>query len=297
MAYAALRLLESLEAGKAEERISALRSLRDEVMSSGEVHMRRNAARVLLEIMKEMVRKPEGRPGQLKLAHDFRAAVIGRPDRSVRFCAATTCWRCPKTGIRSPSIDHTHDSSTKGRKSPSHLIMDAWIKGIRRLTVVYYNYVPPKAAEELLEAAEIMGLEVRIGIGFSVRFYGAYIQLIYVRRACPIRRTSSPFWGTGADKGFHGGGKGSLGPSEPIYPESAGGIQPEPPAEDKPKIRAEPGRFRPLGFPGLCGGGAALHIYCIWPSSFITTCFRRCARGGLRLKGSLALPPAMSVRG
>ncbi len=179
MAYAALRLLESLETGKAEERITALRCLRDEVMSTGEVHMRRNAARVLLEIMKEMVRKPDGRVAQLKLAHDFRMAVIGRP-RSIRsLLRRYHLLEMPEDWNHVSFDDHVHDSSTKGRKSPSHLIMDAWIKGIRRLTVVYYNYVPPRAAEELLEAAEIMGVAVRIGIVFSVRFYGSYIEFIY----------------------------------------------------------------------------------------------------------------------
>lgn len=178
MAYAALRLLGSLEAGKAEERISALRCLRDEVMI-GEVHMRRNGARVLLEIMKEMVRKPGGRLVQLKLAHDFRMAVMGRP-RSIRLLLHRYhLLEMPENWSQVSFDDHIHDSSTKGRKSPSHLIMDAWIKGIRRLTVVYYNYVEPRAAKELLEAAEIMGVAVRIGIGFPVRFYGSYIQFIY----------------------------------------------------------------------------------------------------------------------
>ena len=51
---------------------------------------------------------------------------------------------------------HVHDANTKGRKSPTHLVMDAWIKGVRFLTVVYYNYVEPKVAEELLEAATIL---------------------------------------------------------------------------------------------------------------------------------------------
>ena len=44
---------------------------------------------------------------------------------------------------------HVHDANTKGRKNPTHLIMDAWIKGIRYLTVIYYNYVEPAAAREL----------------------------------------------------------------------------------------------------------------------------------------------------
>ncbi|MFZ0930504.1 MAG: hypothetical protein WAN11_18000 [Syntrophobacteraceae bacterium] len=180
MAYAALRLLESLEAGKADERITALRCLRDEVLSSGEVHMRKNAARVLMEIMKEMVRTRDSKLQQLKLAHDFRMAVIGRP-RSIRsLLRRYHLFEMPEEWNQVSFDRHVHDSNTKGRKSPSHLIMDAWIKGIRHLTVVYYNHVPPKAAEELLEAAGIMGVSVRIGIELSARFYAAYVQLIYV---------------------------------------------------------------------------------------------------------------------
>ena len=49
-----------------------------------------------------------------------------------------------------------HDAHTKGRKSPTHLITDAWIKGIKELTVIYYNYVGADVVSELTEAAEIM---------------------------------------------------------------------------------------------------------------------------------------------
>ena len=179
MAYAAVRLLESLEAGKADERISALRCLRDEVMHRGEAHMRKNAARVLLEIMKEMVRTRDNKLRQLKLAHDFRMAVIGKPRAIRSLLRRYHLLEMPEEWNQLSFDHHVHDSNTKGRKSPSHLIMDAWIKGIRNLTVIYYNYVQPKAAEELMEAAEIMGVTVRIGIEFSARFYGSYIQLIY----------------------------------------------------------------------------------------------------------------------
>ena len=63
--------------------------------------------------------------------------------------------------------------------------MDAWIKGIRHLTVIYYNHLLPNAAKELMEAAEIMGVTVRMGIEFSARFYDDYIQFIYSPRGFP----------------------------------------------------------------------------------------------------------------
>ncbi|MDD4952490.1 MAG: hypothetical protein PHV85_08080, partial [Desulfovibrionaceae bacterium] len=69
--------------------------------------------------------------------------------------------------------------NTKGRKSSTHLIMDAWIKGVRSLTVVYYNYIQPEVAWELLESAAIMDIEVRIGIEFSARFRGRFVKLIW----------------------------------------------------------------------------------------------------------------------
>ena len=84
--------------------------------------------------------------------------------------------------------DHVHDANTKGRKTPTHLIMDAWIKGIRRLTVIYYNYVPPEAASELLEAGEIMGITIRIGISVGAQFRGRNIRFIWVPRGfCDAR--------------------------------------------------------------------------------------------------------------
>ena len=83
IAYAVIHLLESLEAGKQDERIGALRALRDEVLNASEGAMSRNTARVLLQIMKELVRSQGDYNRQLQLAHEFRITVIGKP-RTVR---------------------------------------------------------------------------------------------------------------------------------------------------------------------------------------------------------------------
>lgn len=182
IAYSAVRLLDSLEIGKSDDRLTALRCLRDEVMHSGDPTMRKNTARVLLEIMKELVRTRDNKLKQLQLAHDFRAAASGKPRVIRSFLRRYHLLEMPEEWNHVAFDNHVHDSYTKGRKSPSHLIMDAWIKGIRHLTVIYYNYVPVSAARELLASAEIMGITVRIGIEFSVRFYDRYVQIIYVPR-------------------------------------------------------------------------------------------------------------------
>lgn len=182
MAYASVRLMESLELGKVDDRLTALRCLRDEVMHSGDSPMQNNTARVLLVIMKELVRTRDDESRQLQLAHDFRIATTGKPRVIRAFLRRYHLLEMPEEWNQETFDDHVHDVNTKGRKSPSHLIMDAWIKGIRRLTVIYYNHVGSKAIEELLEASHIMGIEVRIGVEFSARFRGRYVQLIWVPR-------------------------------------------------------------------------------------------------------------------
>ena len=57
--------------------------------------------------------------------------------------------------------------------------MDVWIKGIQNLTVIYYNHVEPQIVQELLEAASIMELNIRIGIQFNALFRKKYVNLIW----------------------------------------------------------------------------------------------------------------------
>jgi hypothetical protein len=182
IAYAMANLLHSLEIGKAADRLSALRALHDEVMTITYSSLRRNTARVLLQIMKELVRLPGEHARRLELAHDFRMAVSGRPRLIREELRRYHLLEMPEEWNQIAFDDHVHDANTKGRKTPTHLIMDAWIKGIRRLTVIYYNYVPPEAASELLEAGEIMGITIRIGISVGARFRDRNIRLIWVPR-------------------------------------------------------------------------------------------------------------------
>ncbi|MCE5243362.1 MAG: hypothetical protein ABFD98_10670 [Syntrophobacteraceae bacterium] len=180
IAYATVRLLESLDSDKAGDRVEALRSLQDEVLSCADSHMRKNTARVLLQIMKELVRTRGDTLRQLELAHDFRAAVSGRPRVIRKLLKEYNLLEMPEEWNQLTFDEHVHDSYTKGRKSPSHLVMDAWIKGIRYLTVVYYNYADPAAVTELLKASKIMGIGVRVGIEYPARFHDRYVRMIWV---------------------------------------------------------------------------------------------------------------------
>lgn len=182
IAHAVVNLLGNLRTGKVEDRLVALRTLRDEVLHSARTSFRYNTGRVLIQIMKEIVRARGDEHAQLKLVRDFRSAASGNP-RLVRFFLRRHhLLEMPEEWNQLTMDHHIHDANTKGRKNPTHLMMDAWVKGIRYLTVVYYNYVEPAAARELLEAASIMGLSVRIGLEFRAPFRGRFISFVWAPR-------------------------------------------------------------------------------------------------------------------
>ena len=179
IAYAIAALLGSLDAGMAHDRIVALRSLREEVFSSSTSFYHKNTARVLMQIMKELVRSEGDDLRQLELAHDFRMVYTGKPLLVRKELAKYHLLEMPEEWNQFAFDDHVHDANTKGRKSPTHLLMDAWIKGIRKLTVVYYNHVEQEVVEELLEAGAILDIHVRIGIEFSSRFRNKFVRFIW----------------------------------------------------------------------------------------------------------------------
>lgn len=182
IAYAVAHLLNSLEVGAMEDRINALRMLRAEAIDTAGGPMPKNTARVLLQLMKDLVRAHGDYYRQLTLAHDFRIAAFGKPRIVRRKLRRFRLLEMPEEWNQLTFDDHVHDANTKGRKTPTHLVMDAWIKGIRRLRVIHYNYIEPRFAAELFSAAKIMDIDIRIGIEFYGRFRDKYVQLIWVPR-------------------------------------------------------------------------------------------------------------------
>lgn len=182
IAYAIIHLLSSLEVGGMEERIKALKSLRKEVIDTAEGSMPKNMARVLMQIMKNIVRAHGDYCKQLELAHDFRTTASGKPSLVRLHLKRFHLLEMPEQWDQLAFDDHVHDANTKGRKSSTHLIMDAWIKGIRRLRVIHYHFIEPRFAAELMEAAAILDIDVRIGIEFYARYYNKFVQLIWVPR-------------------------------------------------------------------------------------------------------------------
>jgi hypothetical protein len=182
IAYATIMLVRSLTVGRVEDRLVALQALKEEVLEADVGPMPRNTARVLLQIMRELVRCGDDQQMQLELAHDFRSATSGKPRIIRKQLEKYHLLEMSEAWNQVSFDDHVHDASTKGRKTPTHLIMDAWIKGIRRLRVIYYSHIASRSATELIQAADIMGIALGIGIEFATRFYNKYVQLIWVPR-------------------------------------------------------------------------------------------------------------------
>lgn len=212
MAAATVNLLRNLEAGgsSARGRLCALQTLFDEVMASAHSWLRRNTARVLLQIMKEIVRAHGDTPEQLRLARDFRQAALGRPRVVRRMLAQYHLAEMSEDWNQIAFDNHVYDVNTKGRKTPTHLIMDAWIKGMGCLTVLYDNCIEMEAAEELLEAAAITGMKVRVGIEYRVPFYGRYVSLLWVPRGFSSSRDFIAFMGSPAMQAMQQRGRGVL---------------------------------------------------------------------------------------
>lgn len=200
IAYAIAGLLGSFEQGNPRDRIKALRSLRDEVFLSSTTFYQKNTARVLVQIMKDLLRTRNNELRRLKLAHDFRMVSTGRPRLVRAELAKYHLLEMPEEWNQFAFDDHVHDANTKGRKSPTHLVMDAWIKGIRHLTVVYYNFVAPEVVEELVEASAILDMRVQVGIEMSSRFRDKYVRITWEPHGFHDNRAFLKFLGGDAVK-------------------------------------------------------------------------------------------------
>ena len=182
IAYAVIRLLDSLDSTQAQDRLMAVEAVYDELVQAGNQGIARNTGRVLFETMKHLVRSRGNYWEQVELAHQFLAAASGRPVVVRDLLAQNHLLEMPEAWNQIAFDHHVHDANTKGRKSPTHLVVDAWTKGIRDMTVIYYRHTRAETITELLEAARIVGMRVQAGIEVAARLRGKQAQLIWVPR-------------------------------------------------------------------------------------------------------------------
>ena len=180
-----LKITKSLESANYSERIHGLSLLADYIIYSRSLVMPLNAARVQLVIMKDVVKNRDNKRLQLELLRDFTVASFGH-QRSIRkFLQKFDIVEVPETGEELKDLKmgwdfHVHDTTSYGLKLPTQLMIDAFIKGISELTVVYNNLEREEAIKEVLEAGRVLGIKVNVALEFSAISEGLRFHYLYI---------------------------------------------------------------------------------------------------------------------
>jgi hypothetical protein len=174
-----------LESERHEERIQALRLLGEQSFHAKNLTMPLNTARVQLALMKEAIKSRDNKRRQLELLYDFTVSSYGQPSVIRAYLDEMDIIELPETGepiaeMQKGWDSHVHDNSSYGRKTPSQLVIDAFIKGISEITVAINQLNTLSNIEELLAAGNILGVRVSIGVEFSVRTQGRRFHFMFL---------------------------------------------------------------------------------------------------------------------
>jgi hypothetical protein len=185
IAEAWLRLVTTTEIDAWRERLEILKVLVHQAWHSKTLSMPINAARVQIALMKSCVESRGDKRRQLERMSDFAQASFGREAVIRRLLRELDMLELPEDGrpLRDMGLgwdDHVHDLLTEGRKTPCQLLLDAFIGGISHLTVVYSDLSDTRLAEEAIEAGRILGIEVDVGVEFSVGPRGGRVHFMYL---------------------------------------------------------------------------------------------------------------------
>ncbi|MEE4359780.1 MAG: hypothetical protein V2I97_25135 [Desulfococcaceae bacterium] len=173
MAESYIRIAQDLDRNNVQERLHALKILMQLSFHAKTVSMPLNTARVQTEIMKEAVKNLHDRRRQMEMIADFSLVSYGHEAVIRRFLRELKRVEVPENGRTLREMDmgwdsHVHDNLSAGRKTPSQLILDAFIKGLSRVTLAYYDLPHRDIIYESMKAGRILGTDVSVAIEFSV---------------------------------------------------------------------------------------------------------------------------------
>ena len=197
IAEAYLTVVRDLDSQHARSRLRALKMIIDASYHSQALDMPLNTARVQLALIKEAVKSRDDRRRQLELLQDFSASSYGQAETTRRLLDRLGLVEVPECDKKLKDLGagfdyHVHDAATSGRKNPTQLLIDAFIKGLSELTIAYNGAASRELMEEAVEAGHIVGIKVNIGIEFGLmskeeRFH--FLALLpETRRAEDVRR-------------------------------------------------------------------------------------------------------------
>ena len=177
IAEAYLMVIRDLESKHYKARLRALHVMLDASFHAKTLDMPLNTARVQLALIKEAVKNRGNRRRQLELLQDFSISSHGQQQVIRRLLDELNIIELPETGARLKSLDagrdeHVHDAATSGRKNPTQLLIDAFIKGISELTIAYSSMASLDMMKEALDAGKILGIRVSIALELSILVHG-----------------------------------------------------------------------------------------------------------------------------
>jgi len=177
IAEAYLMVIKDLESAHSKARLRALRMMVDVSFHAKTLDMPLNTARVQMALIKEAVKNRNKRRKQLELLHDFSLASHGQPQVIRTLLDELNVIELPETGTRLKNLElgwdeHVHDTATSGRKNPTQLLIDAFIKGISELTIAYNSASSLNLMCEAVDAGKIVGIRVNLGLEFSMLVSG-----------------------------------------------------------------------------------------------------------------------------
>jgi hypothetical protein len=148
------------------DRLVALARLRDEADNYQGLEMPYNTRRILIALIKETVKAKGELALQYRYMAAFRQALSGRAYVVRTMLDELGLAEVPEAvADRSDGWDdQVYDNAGPGRKTPAQLVLDAYIKGLSRMTIVYEDFLETSALEEAVEAGGVMGIRVTLGL-------------------------------------------------------------------------------------------------------------------------------------
>jgi hypothetical protein len=185
IAEAYLMVIRDLESQHTKARLRALRMMVDVSLHAKTLDLPLNTARVQMALIKGAIKNRGNRRRQLELLHDFSVSAHGQNQVIRRLLDELNMIELPETGARLKNLDagwdgHVHDNSTSGRKNPTQLLIDAFIKGISELTIAYSSTSSVDMMMEAVDAGKIVGIRVTIGLEFSAFVQGARFHFMAI---------------------------------------------------------------------------------------------------------------------
>jgi hypothetical protein len=172
-----LRVVRDLDSHFSRSRLDALAVMAGVALNPKSLAMPLNTARVQMALMKETVKNRYSKRRQLELLSDFSRSTGGQRQVISSLCDELNIVELPERGTRLADFSygwdwHVHDMATFGRKNVTQLVIDAFIKGISAITIVYGSASDLDKMEEAVEAGGILGVRASLALEYAAMAEG-----------------------------------------------------------------------------------------------------------------------------